>query len=247
MKWFRVYTDIIDDPKISKISLKSYQIFTFLLAFVAENDENGEFILDKKDISWRFRITVNALDKALNELESVNILSIQDGILTILNWNKRQFKSDNINERVKKHRTKIREQDETLHETPPEQNRYRTDTEQIQKQKNKSIDNLSKSNQVKLSAKEKELKLEFENARKLYPGVKRGLDIEFAYLKKIHKKTWRDIIPKLVPAINYRVQVAEMKDQEGDFFPEWAHFKTYIYQSKWTESFGQVKSKYTGW
>jgi len=115
------------------------------------------------------------------------------------------------------------------------------------KEHNKSIDNLSKSNQVKLSAKEKELKLEFEKARKLYPGVKRGLDIEFAYLKKIHKKTWRDIIPKLVPAINYRIQVAEMKDQEGEFFPEWAHFKTYIYQSKWTESFGEVKSKYTGW
>jgi hypothetical protein len=113
----------------------------------------------------------------------------------------------------------------------------------------KSSDNSNPPTGQKLSAQKQKdliLKDQFNQARLKFPGTKRGLDVEFDYLKKTHKKTWREIIPELLPAINNRIEVAQMKGYNQEFFAEWAHFKTYIFNSKWTESFGEVKSYFTG-
>ena len=129
MKWFRMYTDILDDPKIAKMSLKSYQIFTFLLAFCTELDKNGVVDLLKDAPVWRFRMRKSVFTNAIKELESLGVVKLQGENLQILNYNKRQFKSDDVTARVKKHRSKGETLPETLHETPPEQRQNRTEIE----------------------------------------------------------------------------------------------------------------------
>jgi len=112
MEWIRLYCDILDDEKISKISDFSYKIFTFLLLLCREREGNGEIDMSIHDLSWRFRLPENKVKKAIIELTEIGILSDKVPI-TIAKWDSRQYKSDNVSERVKRYR----EKKETLHET----------------------------------------------------------------------------------------------------------------------------------
>jgi len=73
---------------------------------------------------------------------------------------------------------------------------------------------------------------QFDDARKLYPGTKRGLQVELQNFKKKHKKHWKHITPLLKPAIEKQIKA---RKQTSGFVPEWKHFRTWINQACWTE------------
>lgn len=81
----------------------------------------------------------------------------------------------------------------------------------------------------------KELKKIFNEARKLFPGAKNGLDTEFEYFKKKHKD-WEVVLPQLIPAIKKQIQWRD-NVPEGTFLPPWKHFKTWINNRCWEEEF----------
>ena len=130
MKWFRVYTDILDDPKINNMSNKTFKIFIKMLAFCSELEHFGVINGHKDDPVWRLRLRRNSWESALKELEALKIITVKNSVITILSWGKRQYKSDDSTARVKRSRIKKATGRETLHETPPEQSR--ADTEQRQ-------------------------------------------------------------------------------------------------------------------
>jgi len=105
MRWFRLYTDIIDDDKVNKMSLKLFKFFIFLLSLASECEKEGVISLSKKDISWRLRIPEKTTEKHLDELKELKIITINP-LITIINWKKRQFLSDNVSERSRKWRNK---------------------------------------------------------------------------------------------------------------------------------------------
>jgi hypothetical protein len=72
----------------------------------------------------------------------------------------------------------------------------------------------------------------FDDARKLYPGTKRGCSAELTDFQKKHKD-WREVIPLLKPAIE--AQIAWRQHANGEFRPPWKHFKTWLNQRCWTE------------
>lgn len=74
---------------------------------------------------------------------------------------------------------------------------------------------------------------DFEKARKLFPGVKRGHDTEFACLKK--HKDWKKIIPLLYIAIENQIIRKRKKRSKGEFVPPWKHFKTWLNNNCWEE------------
>jgi len=76
---------------------------------------------------------------------------------------------------------------------------------------------------------------EFADARKLYPGTKRGLQTEFENFRRKHGD-WKDAISLLVPAI--RLQIQYRLNATG-FVPEWKHFRTWINNRCWEEEPGQ--------
>lgn len=122
MQWFRVYTDILDDPKIAQMNTKTFKFFIFLCAFVVELNTKGSINIKKDKPIWRFRVRKKVFFDAIRDLIDLNIVTMENGEIYILNWNKRQFRSDDVNERVKRYREKR----ETLHVTPPDTD---TDTE----------------------------------------------------------------------------------------------------------------------
>ena len=124
MKWFRLWVDIIDDHKISRLSPYEFQTFIYLLACASEEDAiNGRLTRGLQEINRRIRRRNDHFMKALETFQVVGLITIENGDnIVINNWNKRQFQSDKAYERVKKHRQQpaIRNVSKSLHETPPD-------------------------------------------------------------------------------------------------------------------------------
>ncbi len=71
----------------------------------------------------------------------------------------------------------------------------------------------------------------FDNARGVYPGVKRGCLTEFGDFCKKHKD-WREILPILKDAIEMQVLRRSRVDPK-EFVPQWKNFKTWLNQRCW--------------
>jgi hypothetical protein len=68
----------------------------------------------------------------------------------------------------------------------------------------------------------------FEEARKLYPGQKRGTDIEFQNFTKKNRQ-WKDVLTLLKLAIEQQKETI-WRDVDKKFIP---HFSTWINQKRW--------------
>jgi hypothetical protein len=143
--WLRLYTDILDDEKVSQMTDSTYRIFTFLMLLCRERDTKGVVDLDIADISWRLRRRKSQVTQAIKDLIALSILTDKEPY-SFIHWSKRQFESDDVTPRVKRFRDAKR--NVTRNVTPPrpcnvidtEQNR--TDTEQSRERNvTASIDN----------------------------------------------------------------------------------------------------------
>lgn len=95
------------------------------------------------------------------------------------------------------------------------------------------------------SAKEdiKSARAIFDEARKIFPGDKRGLDPEWGnFLVKY--PAYQKILPLLAPAI--RLEIDHRKQLlaiSGAFIPPWKNFKTWINGQCWTQEFGEIPTQ----
>lgn len=88
----------------------------------------------------------------------------------------------------------------------------------------------------------------FEEARKLYPGKKRGFDKEWLYFVKESKsRDWKkcgwtidNVVPLLKPAIEAQLADREALSRKKEFVPSWKHWKTWIHGGWWTEDVPQT-------
>lgn len=69
----------------------------------------------------------------------------------------------------------------------------------------------------------------FDEARKLYPGGKRGLPPELKNFKKKYRD-WVQIVPLLMPAIKKQIAWRDT----SDWRPRWKEFVTWINTAWWT-------------
>ena len=96
-----------------------------------------------------------------------------------------------------------------------------------------------------------ETKAEFEKARVMYQGKKRGLDSEFANFIFRAKKPLRgqprynpdDIVYKLIPAIEMEIKNRKVAKRDEKFHAEWKHMQTWINQCEWSADTGSSLSK----
>ncbi len=146
-RWFRMYDEVVDDPKIQTLSDK---LTVFWLNCMCLASKHSGFLPPVAQIAWKLRKTEKAIAAMIAELHNRGLLDSDGGSFTPHNWDARQYASDVSTERVRRHReTKKRstdpanETDETFHdvslernetvsETPSEQNRAETETEQRQ-------------------------------------------------------------------------------------------------------------------
>ena len=87
--WIKLYHEIIDDPKMMKMSevLFARCIKLFLLA--GDHGEDGE-LPTIEDAAWRLRVQEEELESDLIELQRLGIAAHQDGVWSIAKWDERQ-------------------------------------------------------------------------------------------------------------------------------------------------------------
>ncbi|MDR2652241.1 MAG: hypothetical protein LBC68_08005, partial [Prevotellaceae bacterium] len=76
----------------------------------------------------------------------------------------------------------------------------------------------------------------FENFRKLFGGTKKGLDTEFENFIKKHKD-WKNVLPKLLPAVELEIEWRAKRNAAGAFVPQWKNLQTWINQRCWEQEF----------
>lgn len=83
----------------------------------------------------------------------------------------------------------------------------------------------------------REVCAEFEEARKAWPGVKRGYGPEYSNFKKKFGKRATEILPLLLPAIRACKVHAEKRARQEQRPPIYPHFQTWINQERWTAEY----------
>lgn len=85
----------------------------------------------------------------------------------------------------------------------------------------------------------------FESFRKAYKGTKRGFNVEFENFKKKHQSDWKEIVPKLMPALENMEAWRKEQQQAGQFVPPYAMLQTWLNQQRWTTEY-ELTSKGNG-
>ena len=106
MKWFRFHTEVLDDPKVQRLNATVFRFWVNLLCLAASADGA---IPTVDDVAFRLRMSTHDAGQYLDELILAGLVDIQpDGSRMIHNWSRRQYRSDNSTERVRRHRARLR-------------------------------------------------------------------------------------------------------------------------------------------
>ena len=89
MRWFRLYSDILDDPKMEQMDDKCFRIFIQLLSVACETEDGGKIKLNSKQIGWRIRRPEKTVLRALDILIDLQIISKEIEGFRVTNWYKK--------------------------------------------------------------------------------------------------------------------------------------------------------------
>ena len=95
------------------------------------------------------------------------------------------------------------------------------------------------SSKINVSTDEDLYKIEFEKARKLYKGSKRGLDTEFANFKKKYVD-YKNIVYLLIESINKEIEYKRKLIDNKQFCPQWKNLSTWIDNRCWEQEFSEI-------
>ena len=112
MKWFRLYHDMIGDPKIGALEDSVFRLWVEILCLASQNRDGGDTGKTVTETAWKLRRNGDSgVAVPLQKLLCNGLVTLQkrsDGGETIFvpGWNTRQYQSDSSTERVNKYRKK---------------------------------------------------------------------------------------------------------------------------------------------
>ena len=122
-QWFRMYAEVLEDPKVQRLSGDDFKGWVNLLCLTAKHDG---LLPDPSDIAFALRIDEKKAAKLVDRMISAGLLVREETGLKPHKWDQRQYKSDVSTDRVKRFRERSKKQSGTETETAPE---AETDTE----------------------------------------------------------------------------------------------------------------------
>lgn len=115
--WFRVYGDILSDRKLVRVCAITKQpkavivgVWTIMLAMASDSPERGQLLISEglpitfDEVAHEAGLPDEVCEAIIHAFISLNMIQVGDDTYIVSNWDKRQFKSDNVNERVKQYR-----------------------------------------------------------------------------------------------------------------------------------------------
>lgn len=114
-RWFRVYEDLINDPKFLKLS---WSFRGKLVGLWCISSGNAGRLPDVSEISLRLRCSAEEVESLLLKVQEVGLFDSVDNKLQPHNWKSRQYRNDISTERVKRFRKRHETVSRNGHETP---------------------------------------------------------------------------------------------------------------------------------
>lgn len=223
MEWLRLYTEIRNDRKLRRLPPAQRWLWVTMLTIARESPVPGALLLSEnvpvnlEDLVDEAAITIEQVKAGIQSFKDQEMIEEINGVYYLINWNKRQFTSDSSTPRVRRHRDKKQQQDETLQErfntvseTPPDSE---SDSE---KHKTLALCSANKPNpgeQRKRAKTQEELFAIFWDA---YPKKRSKGQAE---------KTWAKLRPdeQLVALMVAKIEQAKTSEewtkQDGQFIP----------------------------
>lgn len=103
MEWFRLYSDILNDPKVMLLEKDSRWDYVTVLCIASENNPRG-FLPDDEQVAFKMRVSKEEWKKIKEIFIQRDFLIINNGMLQVHGWDNRQFESDDAATRAKKYR-----------------------------------------------------------------------------------------------------------------------------------------------
>lgn len=113
-RWFRVYEDLVDDPKVQQLDSPTFKALINLWCLTSSN---GGALPPLDVIAFKLRMKVEKVQRLLDELKAEGLTDQDEKGLHPHNWSGRQYKTDNQDptaaERMQRHRNRQRNGDVT--------------------------------------------------------------------------------------------------------------------------------------
>jgi hypothetical protein len=104
MKWFRLYSEVLNDPKVQSLRPELFKFWINLLCLANVQKERGS-LPPPSAIAFQLRMRTDRVARFLAELQARHLLVTgSSGPLQPHNWDARQPPSDRVAERVKRSR-----------------------------------------------------------------------------------------------------------------------------------------------
>lgn len=127
MTWLRLYTGILNDPKVQRLDGDTFKAWINILCIAKEH--NGT-IPDNKTVAFHLRVDEATAAELVGLLAGHGLLDEGENALKPHNWDCRQYVSDVSTARVHRYRERQRNVSSGVSETPPD-----TETESESEQK----------------------------------------------------------------------------------------------------------------
>lgn len=102
MRWFRMHADAVDDDKLKLLAFEDRWHFVAIMCLKAQGVLDDSQHLDRR-VAAKLGLTQRDADEVRNRLMDIDLV---DDNWQPINWDKRQYVSDNSTERVRRYRQK---------------------------------------------------------------------------------------------------------------------------------------------
>lgn len=111
MKWFRLYSDVLDDPKVQLLEPVLFKAWVNLMCLANEGEPRGT-LPSITDIAFRLRMSVSDAEDVVQALVDAGLLDAGEDGIEPHNWHNRQRRSDDAAARQTVSRSNRRKPDE---------------------------------------------------------------------------------------------------------------------------------------
>lgn len=125
MKWFKLYSEFAEDPKLRTFTKAQRYDLICLMCYASEATVRGTLVLDNEDLAATLGITEEEWIGFRDKLVRKCILTVEEGKVTFTNWDDRQAvkpsdEPERVRERVARHRQNRATESKTAVEMQPE-------------------------------------------------------------------------------------------------------------------------------
>jgi hypothetical protein len=115
--WFRYYDESLNDAKVQTLAPQVFKIWVNSLCLASTNGEPNGTLGTLEDVSFALRETAEAVSLAYNSLRDKGMVATDGETFHIVQWKKRQYKSDTSTSRVREYRKRCKPVAETAPDT----------------------------------------------------------------------------------------------------------------------------------